>query len=97
MLPRILNGGVESGFRKVKPEEYRPRLLHFQLQTNKKMVIQEVELSLESLDSGDVYIIDMGLQLYQWNGKTSNKEERFAVCSAFTYCFKSTVKIIPFE
>jgi gelsolin len=27
--------------------------------------------------SDDVYILDLGLQLYQWNGNKSNKDERF--------------------
>src|SRR5262245_46826585 len=27
--------------------------------------------------AGDVFILDMGLTLYQWNGKDSNKYERF--------------------
>jgi len=25
---KLLSGGVESGFKHVKPEEYKPRLLH---------------------------------------------------------------------
>ncbi|XP_021369924.1 gelsolin-like protein 2 [Mizuhopecten yessoensis] len=29
------------------------------------------------LDSTDVYILDLGLVIYQWNGKGSNKDERF--------------------
>jgi len=28
------------------------------------------------LDNTDVYILDLGLQLYQWNGSGSNKEEK---------------------
>ena len=29
------------------------------------------------LNSGDVFILDQGTMLYQWNGSGSNKDERF--------------------
>ncbi|KAF8568910.1 hypothetical protein P879_03332 [Paragonimus westermani] len=75
---RILNGGVKSGFRHVTPNEYQPRLLHFCLQEKEKLVVMsEVELSASSLNSGDVFILDLGTTAFQWNGKHSNKEERY--------------------
>ncbi|TGZ64640.1 hypothetical protein CRM22_006275 [Opisthorchis felineus] len=78
---RILNGGFESGFRHVTPNEYQPRLLHFCLQEKEKLVVmKEVPLSASSLNSGDVFISDLGSTAYQWNGKHSNKEERY--CAA---------------
>ncbi|OON18960.1 gelsolin repeat protein [Opisthorchis viverrini] len=78
---RILNGGYESGFRHVTPNEYQPRLLHFCLQEKEKLVVmKEVPLSASSLNSGDVFISDLGSTAYQWNGKHSNKEERY--CAA---------------
>ncbi|KER25891.1 hypothetical protein T265_06746 [Opisthorchis viverrini] len=77
----ILNGGYESGFRHVTPNEYQPRLLHFCLQEKEKLVVmKEVPLSASSLNSGDVFISDLGSTAYQWNGKHSNKEERY--CAA---------------
>lgn len=33
-------------------------------------------LSASSLNSGDVFILDLGLAVHQWNGKTSNVAER---------------------
>jgi hypothetical protein len=33
-------------------------------------------VSHASLNSGDVFILDAGLTLYQWNGKDSNKYEK---------------------
>ncbi len=33
-------------------------------------------VSHASLNSGDVFILDAGLKLYQWNGKDSNKYEK---------------------
>ena len=34
-------------------------------------------LARKSLDSSDVFILDLGLEVYQWNGKTCNKDEKF--------------------
>jgi len=71
---QLYEGGVESGFRHVKPEEYKPRLLH--LKGKKTVRITQVPLSGQSLNSGDVFVLDAGLKLYQWNGKTSSGQER---------------------
>jgi len=71
----ILEGGIESGFNHVKPEEYRARLLHFKGKKNVR--VSEVPLSKDSLNSGDVFILDNGLKIYQWNGKQSAPAERF--------------------
>lgn len=71
----ILNGGADSGFRTVKPEEYRPRLLHFHGDRH-GVKVQEVARNKHRVDSKDVYILDLGLKLVQWNGKGSNGNER---------------------
>ena len=39
----------------------------------------KVPLSRSRLNSNDVFILDLGLTLYQWNGSGSNKDERFRV------------------
>jgi len=72
---RILAGGVESGFHHVTPENYKPKLLHIN-GTMKATTIQEVELDKSSLNSEDVFILDNGLEVFQWNGKTANAGER---------------------
>jgi len=71
---KILEGGVESGFKHVEPEKYRSRLLH--LKGKKKVRVTEVDLSHKSLNSGDVFILDGGLKLYQWNGAKSGPQEK---------------------
>lgn len=71
----LLEGGADTGFRHVKPTEYRHRLLHFH-GLKKNITVREVPLNKHSLDSSDVFILDLGLELYQWNGKTANKDER---------------------
>lgn len=72
----ILEGGAETGFRHVTPEQYKPRLLHFS-GAKRNIVVQEVPLARARVHSGDVFILDLGLKLYQWNGNESNKDERF--------------------
>lgn len=69
-------GGADTGFRQVKPEEYKPRLLHF-CGTRRNIEVKEVPLCSSRLKSDDVFILDLGLTIYQWNGNGSNKDERF--------------------
>lgn len=71
----IMKGGADTGFRIVKPEEYTPRLLHFS-GTRKHVEVREVTRNKSSLKSDDVFILDQGLKIYQWNGSGSNKDER---------------------
>jgi len=71
---KLLEGGVDSGFKHVEPEKYRPRLLH--VKGKKKVRVTEVELSHKSLNSGDVFILDAGLKIFQWNGSKSGPQEK---------------------
>jgi gelsolin len=71
---RVLEGGIESGFNHVKPVEYKPRLLH--LKGKKYVRIAQVPLARSSLNSGDVFVLDNGLKIYQWNGKTAGGAEK---------------------
>lgn len=72
----ILEGGAESGFRHVEQKTYRPRLLHFS-GVKRKITVKEVPLSPSRLNSDDVFILDLGTTLYQWNGTGCNKDEKF--------------------
>ena len=71
----ILRGGVESGFNHVEREEYTPRLLHIK-GTSEAIVLDEVKMKRSKLNSGDVFVMDLGLQIYQWNGAQSNPHEK---------------------
>lgn len=80
---RILEGGVASGFNHVKPTEYKPRLMHVKGRKNIRVV--EVPLTAASLNTGDCFIVDNGMVLYQWNGKAANTREKIRageVCRA---------------
>lgn len=73
-----MKGGAESGFRRVKPEEYKPRLLHFH-GDRKGVTVKEIPRCRALLDNTDVYIMDLGLKLIQWQGSGANKEEKMKV------------------
>jgi len=72
---RLLEGGVDSGFKKVQAKEYKPRLMHVKGKKNCR-VIQCPELNSKQLNSGDVFILDNGLEIIQWNGNKSSVAER---------------------
>jgi gelsolin len=71
---KLLSGGAASGFNKIKPTEYKPRLLH--LKGRKKIRVEQVPFELASLNSGDVFVLDAGLTLYQWQGKKAGMNEK---------------------
>jgi gelsolin len=77
----LLKGGMESGFRHVKPEEYVPRLFHVR-QTGgaggKAKIVRasEVAASARSLNQGDVFLLDAGLKIYTFIGSSANGFEK---------------------
>jgi len=71
----ILNGGVESGFRRISVDKYKPRL--FIVRGNKTPRVSELELSFNSLNNGDSFILDNGLNVYVWKGSKSSSFEKF--------------------
>jgi len=70
----VMKGGIESGFNHVKPAEYKPRLLH--MKGKQQVRVQEVPLASKSLNDGDVFILDAGLEIYQWNGSSAGIAEK---------------------
>lgn len=71
---QIMKGGIESGFNHVKPTEYRPRLLH--VKGRRTIRVIEVGMTTDSLNAGDVFVLDNGLTIYVWNGAQSSPRER---------------------
>ncbi|KAI7831202.1 severin [Gamsiella multidivaricata] len=72
-------GAVASGFHHWTEPEYISRLLMVKSAPNKgghksSVVVREVPASM--MNSGDVFILDTGKILYQWNGKESSGVER---------------------
>jgi len=71
---RLLKGGVDSGFKHVSPETFVPRLLWIKGRKNVRVI--EVPIKTCSLNSGDVFVLDCGLNLYQYQGKACGKNEK---------------------
>jgi len=95
---RIMNGGVDTGFNKVKPKEYKPRLL--QVKGRKRVRLVEVPLDAKSVNSGDVFILDLGLLLVQFNGKDSRIFERSKateICRALDDERGSVPEVVVFD
>lgn len=72
----ILKGGADTGFRRVLPEAYEPRLFHVQ-KVGRKINCKQVSMKQGNLKSGDVFIIDNGATIYQWNGSSCSHDEKF--------------------
>jgi len=71
----ILKGGVETGFHHVEPEKYEPRLLHIKGKLN-KTIVRQVAPTCDSLNMGDVFILDVGLKLYTFQPSGAGAGEK---------------------
>uniref|UniRef100_A0A915C0I0 Gelsolin-like domain-containing protein n=2 Tax=Parascaris univalens TaxID=6257 RepID=A0A915C0I0_PARUN len=74
---RYLKGGAASGFQHVKEnnfENWQPRLLHCKGKRNVRCT--QVDCTRKSLNLGDVFILDCGLQIYVWMPPESGRLER---------------------
>ncbi|NXA07307.1 VILI protein, partial [Sapayoa aenigma] len=68
-------GGVASGMNHVETNTYNiQRLLH--VKGKKNVTAGEVEMSWKSFNWGDVFLLDLGQLIIQWNGPESNRNER---------------------
>lgn len=71
----IKEGGVASGFDHVETNKSDVRrLLH--VKGKKNVTAHERPLSWASFNDGDVFIIDIGQGIIQWNAPKSNRQER---------------------
>jgi len=95
---KIMEGGIDSGFKHVEPEKYNPRLLH--LKGKRKVRVTQVALERNSLNSGDVFVLDAGLIIFQWNGAKSGPGEKMKgaqLCRAIDDERKGKAKINVLE
>nr|XP_056712959.1 villin-like protein [Euleptes europaea] len=68
-------GGIASGFKHVETNIYNiKRLLH--VKGKKHVSATEVDLSWDSFNKGDVFLLDLGKVLIQWNGSSCNIAEK---------------------
>eukprot|EP00026_Physarum_polycephalum_P002067 Phypoly_transcript_02071.p1 GENE.Phypoly_transcript_02071~~Phypoly_transcript_02071.p1 ORF type:complete len:829 (+),score=189.83 Phypoly_transcript_02071:487-2973(+) len=68
-----LEGGIDSGFNHVE-NTHKKRLLH--LKGKRNVRVREVPISASSLNKGDVFVLDLGLTLIQFNGPEASKMEK---------------------
>jgi gelsolin len=71
---RLLEGGIETGFHHVEAAKYVTRLL--QIKGNKHVRVHEVPKTYKSLNSGDIFVLDAGTVLIQWNGSKAHIMEK---------------------
>lgn len=69
-----LDGGIDSGFRKVNREAFTTKL--FQVKGRRNIQCTQVELSPSAMNVGDVFILDAGRDIYQWNGPEASRLEK---------------------
>lgn len=71
---KYLEGGVDTGFKHVDREAFTTRLLHIKGRRNIRTI--PVPLDVKSLNSGDVFILDAGRDIFQWNGQQASRVEK---------------------
>ena len=74
-------GGIESGFRDVtKPKEFTNRLLHVKGERYPR--IFPVDMKADSINEGDVFVLDANDKIYFWPGDQCNVNEK---CKALEF------------
>ena len=90
-----MSGGIESGFNKVGPKDYKTKL--FQIKGTKARVqVVEVPTNCDSLNDGDAYVLDAGLKVYTWMGSKAAGSEKFKATQVANN-IKNTRKGCEFE
>jgi len=81
----ILDGGIDSGFFHVEPEKHHNRLLKIK-GVYRCVHCRTVPLSRESLNSGDVFILDLQQlgKVFQFNGAESGAFEKHKAAEVIT-------------
>jgi hypothetical protein len=69
-----MDGGIASAFKHVDLDHFDPKLFH--CKGAKNVVVMQVPIEHKSINTGDVFILDTGKKIFQWNGKTANKYEK---------------------
>ncbi|VUC34591.1 unnamed protein product [Clonostachys rosea] len=84
LFPRIsiLSGGVSTGFRHVEDEEPKEETITLlRVFSNPSggadgVIVHEVEPTWQSLDEGDVFVLDAGDKIWVWQGKNCSPFEK---------------------
>lgn len=71
-----LHGGCDSGFKHVIPDQHTNTL--YQTKGRRYPRVFPVNISGSSLNHGDVFILDLGQNIYIWTGDSANEFEKVA-------------------
>ncbi|XP_048584452.1 gelsolin-like protein 2 [Nematostella vectensis] len=71
----IMKGGADSGFKHVLPEAYTPRLFHV-FKEGKCVIVRQKQMKRTNMCNSDVFIVDLGLVIYQWVGCDASPFEK---------------------
>lgn len=74
---QYLSGGIASGFRQVKEDEYEPRLLQVR-RTKRTTKATQVALTVDSMNTGDCFILDLGKEVQKYLGPQASPFEKSA-------------------
>jgi len=77
-----MEGGVATGFRHVERGKYESRFFIVK-KIGRRTEVKQIPMRYKSVNSGDVFIMDLGLTIYQFNGAHSSKDEKYM---AGAYC-----------
>lgn len=80
-------GGIESGFNMVTEKVFVPRLL--QCKGERYPRVFEVDMKADSINEGDVFILDMNQKIYFWPGKDCSVTEKMKALEVATNMRKS--------
>ena len=72
----ILKGGIKEDEEKEETKQYQPRLFHIR-SSGSNVKSKQVPINQKSIYTGDVYLFDLGLKLFNWRGIKSNGYEKF--------------------
>ena len=65
---------MDSGFRHVQPTVYEPKL--YIVKGKRYPRVWTMPMTADSLNEGDVFILDLGLKLFFWPGVDANVSEK---------------------
>lgn len=88
-----MEGGVDTGFRHVERDQYEPRFFKVK-KVDRRTEVKQIPMRLKNFNSGDVFIMDLGLKIYQFNGEHCSKVRwcYWTISSLMAYC-KTTMKL----
>jgi gelsolin len=77
-----MEGGIDSAFTHVTPETYQKKLLQVRRTRMRGIHIKERPVTIDSLNQGDCFLLDLGTKIYIWMGDDSSPFEKQACAVA---------------